>query len=63
MPLALAAAFSKATWIHGTFHAENGKIEVATSRHPVAEVAIVGPLEAFSTILTIIDSSQPAHSL
>ena len=61
MPLATAATFSKAQWIHGTSHDVYGNMVVETSKHPVAFVTIVGPLVAFITCLATMVSSQPAH--
>ena len=64
MPLALAAAFSKALWRNGTFQLVNGKMVVATSRHPVALVTNVGLSEAaFIIILATMGCAHPGQSL
>ena len=58
-PEATAAAFSKATCIHGTFHAVSGNEEVTISRHPVALAIIMSAPIAFVTCLTASNSPQP----
>ncbi len=63
IPLATAAAFSNAIWIHGIAQLVYGNIVVATSKHPVALTIIVGPLSANPSNLTIIGTEQPAHIL
>ena len=62
-PLATAEAFSNATCIHGISHAVSGYGDVTTSRHPVAETAIVFSPNAFSASLTAMVAPHPAHAL
>ena len=58
-PLATAAAFSNATWSHGTFHAVLGNLVVATSRQPVAFTTTTGWRIVLNTVRTSIGIPQP----
>jgi len=60
-PEIAAAAFSKAMWTHGTFHALNGKIVVETSRQPVALATRTGFSVDIRTCRTAIGSPQPGQ--
>jgi len=63
MPLQVAAEFSNAECMKGTFHAEYGNIVVETSRQPVAHVTTTGlPSVAMSTCLATVPAPQPAQS-
>src|SRR3990172_6369191 len=61
MPEAVAAAFSKALCIHGTFQAVYGNRQVETSRQPVALAITTGPSMAIRTWRTMAGAPQPEH--
>jgi hypothetical protein len=59
MPEATAAAFSKATWNHGTLHAVNGMGVDTTSMHPVAEAMTMFLPRALQTSRRANASAHP----
>src|SRR5512147_331330 len=61
IPEAVAAAFSNALCIHGTFQAVYGNRQVETSRHPVAFAITTGSSMAMRTWRTMVGAPQPEH--
>ena len=57
-----AAAFSKATWIQGTFQFVKGNGEETISMQPVALPTMTFEPSAFATSLTASASAQPWHA-
>src|SRR5512147_1591789 len=61
IPEAVAAAFSNALCIQGTFQAVYGNRQVETSRQPVAFAITTGSSMAIRTWRTMVGAPQPEH--